>query len=413
MNHSSLLLLSLSTGLVTLAIGADLPGTQHRVKVEDLPRPYASESVKNRPEVVKPPAGATLQVPAGFEVSQYARGFKNPRHLATAPNGDILVTESEPGEIRVLRDTDGDGKPDLNEVLVYGLKKPFGVAFHPLGPNPEHLYVANTDGIVRFPYSPGQLKITAPPQKVTDLSGDGQLEGGGHWTRDIVFSADGQQLFASVGSKSNVDDAPVENDRARIFVMQPDGSKKRAFATGIRNPVGIAIHPKTGDLWASVNERDELGDDLVPDYITRVKDGGFYGWPWYYLGANPDPRRAKNPHPELASQVIVPDVLLEAHSASLNMVFYTGTQFPEAYRGDAFAALHGSWNRQAPTGYKVIRVRLENGQPRGGYEDFLTGFVLPNGKVWGRPVGLTVAGDGALLVSEDGNDTIWRVSARR
>jgi glucose/arabinose dehydrogenase len=257
------------------------------------------------------------------------------------------------------------------------------------------------------------VKASGPAETVVDtLSGGGQLRGGGHWTRDIQFSKDGTKMFVSVGSKSNVSDDEVEERRARIFVYTPEGKGEKVYAWGIRNPVGLAIEPKSGALWTSVNERDELGDHLVPDYVTSVKEGGFYGWPWYYIGPNQDPRH-KGKKPELKDKVIVPDVLVQSHMASLDMVFYDGTQFPEEYRGDAFAAEHGSWNRARRTGYKVIQIPLENGKATGEYVDFMTGFVTPDGDVWGRPVGVSVAKDGALMVSDDGSETIWRVSAKK
>jgi glucose/arabinose dehydrogenase len=294
------------------------------------------------------------------------------------------------------------------------LKQPFGIAFYPPGPNPQYVYVANTDSVVRFPYKNGDLKATGPSEVIVDdISGGGRLRGGGHWTRDIAFSRDGKKMWVSVGSRSNDDEDPagheVEEHRARIFEFNPDGSGERVYASGIRNPVGLAVNPRTGELWTSVNERDALGDHLVPDYITRVKDGGFYGWPWYYIGDHQDPRHP-NEHPELAGHIAVPDVLLQSHSASLDLSFYTGKQFPKEYRGDAFASEHGSWNRANRTGYKVIRVPQKNGVPTGEYEDFLTGFVTPDGDVWGRPVGNTVAKDGSLLVSDDASGTIWRVA---
>ena len=394
---------------------SDAPGVEHRISISDLPPDYATPSAYNMPKVVAPPKGAKPSVPKGFDVALFASGFANPRYLLTAPNGDIFVTESSANTIRVLRDSDADGHPEINEKFATGLAQPFGLAFYPAGPDPQFLYVANTDGIVRFPYRNGDLRARGKPEHIADLSSGGMLTGGGHWTRDIVFSKDGSRLYASVGSKTNVDDEtsePEERDRARIFQFNPDGSDRKVYAWGIRNAVGIAIHPETGELWASVNERDGLGDDLVPDSITRVREGGFYGWPWYYLGNHQDPRH-KGTRPDLASKVIIPDVLVQAHSASLNMIFYEGEQFPEAYRGDAFAAFHGSWNRAKRTGYKVVRVPLDHGTPRGVYEDFLTGFVTPEGNVWGRPVGLTVAKDGALLVSEDGNNTIWRVTYKK
>lgn len=391
---------------------SDAPGVKHRISVSELPPVYATESAKNPPKVVKPPEGASPKVPEGFEVNLFAHGIKNPRKLVTAPNGDIFVVQSEPGVVRVLRDADGDGVAEIDEKYADGFKQPFGLAFYPPGPNPEYVYVANTGGIVRLPYRLGDTAARGQAEPIAELSSGGHLTGGGHWTRDIVFSRDGKKLFASVGSKSNVSDEtkePAEKDRARIFEFRPDGSERRVYAWGIRNAVGLAIHPETGVLWASVNERDGLGDDLVPDYISQIEDGGFYGWPWFYLGKHQDPRHP-GARPDLADKVIVPDVLVQAHSASLNTLFYSGAQFPKEYQGDGFAAFHGSWNRAMRTGYKVVRVPLKNGKPQGYYEDFLTGFVNPDGDVWGRPVGLTVAKDGSLLVSEDGNNSIWRIS---
>jgi glucose/arabinose dehydrogenase len=389
------------------------PGVEYHISVKDLPPVYATPSARNGPRIVDRPPGAMPQVPRGFTITEYASGFRNPRHLTTAPNGDIFVTESGPGEIRVLRDSDNDGKPDLNTVFTKGLRQPFGLAFYPPGPDPKYVYIADTDGVVRLPYRNGDTAARGDSEPVTSLSAGGRLTGGGHWTRDIVFSKDGRKLYVSIGSLTNVNEGnnPIEDARARIFEMNPDGSEKRTYAWGIRNPVGIAVQPETGDLWTSVNERDGLGDDLVPDYITRVREDGFYGWPWFYLGANPDPRHKKNPHAELAGKVLLPDVLVQAHSASLNMTFYTGDQFPPEYRGDAFAAFHGSWNREIRTGYKVVRVPLEKGKPSGVYQDFVTGFVTPEGNVWGRPVGLAVTKDGALLMSEDAHNTIWRITA--
>jgi glucose/arabinose dehydrogenase len=272
------------------------------------------------------------------------------------------------------------------------------------------VYVANTNGIVRFPYEAGDTTARAPSESVYGkVSAGGVLPGGGHWTRDIAFSKDDTKLYLSIGSRSNVDDDESEARRARIFELSPDGKEERVFAWGLRNAVGIAIHPDTGELWASVNERDELGDDLVPDYVTRVKDGGFYGWPWFYLGKNEDPRHAGK-HPELRDKVIVPDVLIASHSASLGMTFYGGVQFPSPYRGAAFAAEHGSWNRARRTGYKVIYLPMHDGQASGEYVDFMTGMVTADGNVWGRPVAVAVTREGALLVSDDASGTVWRVS---
>jgi glucose/arabinose dehydrogenase len=392
---------------------ADAPGVRHKFSVEDLAEPFATKSVDNGPREVGPPAGAQPKVPAGFKIEQYASGFSYPRYLLTAPNGDIFVTESREGSIKVLRDQDGNGKPDVTETFAdSGMNRPFGIAFYPPGGDPQFLYVANTNGVVRFPYRNGDLKARGPAEKLSaELSGGGLLRGGGHWTRDIAFSPDGKKMYVSIGSFSNVSDNSAEGDRARIFEFNPDGTGKKVFAWGIRNAVGIKFRPGTNELWMSTNERDELGEDLVPDYISRVEPGGFYGWPWFYIGNHQDPRH-KGKHPELAGKVIVPDVLVQSHSATLNLCFYDGIQFPTEYKGDIFAAFHGSWNRARRTGYKIVRVPFDKatGKPRGDYEDFVTGFVTPEGNVWGRPVGITVAKDGSLLFSEDANNTIWRVS---
>jgi glucose/arabinose dehydrogenase len=389
------------------------PGVVHQITVADLPQPYATTSVDNGPRLVSRPADAWPQAPAGFKVDLYATGLTNPRLVRAAPNGDLFVAESEPGRLKVFRGVGKDGKAEKMEVFATGLRQPFGIAFYPPGPNPKFIYVANTDSVVRFPYENGDLKARAPEQTIVpDLPGGGRLRGGGHWTRDIAFSLDGKKMYVSVGSRSNVDDAdnnPIEFHRADILVANPDGTNLRVYAWGIRNPVGIAVHPQTGEVWASVNERDELGDNLPPDYITHVEEGGFYGWPWYYIGPHQDPRH-QGMHPELKEKVIVPDVLIQAHSASLQMLFYDGEQFPEAFRGSVFAAEHGSWNKAVRTGYKVISVPIKNGRATGEYVDFLTGFVTPGGDVWGRPVGVAVAKDGSLIVTDDGSESIWRVS---
>ena len=383
----------------------DAPGVRRKIMVDDLPAPRSSVLAINPPRVIAAPKGAQLHVPAGFKIDIFASGFRDPRFLLTAPNGDVFVTESRADQIKVLRDANGDGRPDINELFTEReLNRPFGLAFYPPGPDPQFLYVANTDGLLRFPYRNGDLKARAPAEKLNaQISGGaGFLRSGGHWTRDIVFSPDGKKMYVSIGSRSNNSDDAREADRARIFEFNPDGSGQKVYAWGIRNAVGIAFRPGTDDLWMSTNERDELGDDLVPDYISSVRSGGFYGWPWFYLGK----------HAELADKVIVPDVLVQSHSATLNLCFYTGDQFPAEYKGDIFAAFHGSWNRTRRTGYKVVRVPFDHatGKVRGEYEDFVTGFVAKDGNVWGRPVGVTVAKDGSLLFSEDGNGTIWRIS---
>ena len=391
----------------------DAPGVRRKITVDDLPPPFETRSADNFPMVVRRPEDAWPRAPQGFTVSQFATGLNNPRKIVTAPNGDVFVAESMPGRVRVLRDADGDGKPDRNDVYAAHLSLPFGIAFYPPGPKPTHVYVGNTDSVVRFAYNEGDTEARAKPETVVpNLPGFGRLRGGGHWTRDIVFSPDGKRMFVSVGSFSNVSDDEKEKRRADILVFGPDGKDEKVYASGIRNAVGLAIHPETGQLWASVNERDGLGDDLVPDYVTHVEEGGFYGWPWYYLGPHQDPRH-KGKHPELKGGVIVPDVLVQSHSASLCMTFYTGTQFPETYRKGAYAAEHGSWNRARRTGYKVIRIPMKDGKATGEYEDFLVGFVTKEGRVWGRPVGVAEAKDGSLLVTDDGSGTIWRVSPTR
>ncbi len=388
----------------------DAPGVRRKITVEDLPEPYATPSAREQARVVSRPEDAWPKAPEGFKVEQFATGLAQPRVVVAAPNGDIFVMESRADRVRVLRDADGDGKPEINQVFAEGLDDPFGIAFYPTGQNPEYIYLANTGSVIRYRYQAGDLKATGQPETIVgNLSAGGHLTGGGHWTRDLAFSRDGKSLFVSIGSKSNVSDDPSEDVRARIFRVDPDGKNQSVYATGIRNPVGLAVDPQTGALWTSVNERDGLGDDLPPEYITRVREGGFYGWPWYYIGNHQDPRH-KGKRPELADKVIVPDVLIQAHSASLDLAFYEGTQFPERYRNQIFAAQHGSWNREKRTGYKVIMVPLKDGAATGEYEDFLTGFVTAEGRVWGRPVGVATAKDGALLVTDDGSNSIWRVS---
>ncbi len=335
----------------------DAPGVRRKIAVADLPPPFDTDSANNPPKMVPRPEGAWPKAPQGFVVTEYATGLVQPRVIVRAPNGDLFVAESQANRIHLFRDADHDGRPETSTIFARDLDRPFGIAFSPPGPEPEFVYVGNTDSVVRFPYRNGDLQAQGPAEVVVKNipTGHEQVGGGGHWTRDLDFSLDGKTLFVSVGSRSNVDDDKRENRRADILAFDPDGKNERVYAWGIRNAVGLAIHPRTGTLWASVNERDALGDHLVPDYITHVEEGGFYGWPWYYLGPHQDPRH-KGKHPELKDKVIVPDVLVQSHSASLGMTFYDGTQFPEEYRLDAFAAEHGSWNRSRRTGYKVIRV---------------------------------------------------------
>ena len=388
----------------------DAPGVRRKITVKDLPAPYATDSVDNGPKVVKRPEDAWPQVPAGFKVNLFAENLENPRMIRVAPNGDLFVAESRADHVKVLRDTDGDGKADMVKKFATNLKKPFGIAFYPPGNNPQYIYIANTGSIIRFPYKNGQTQAEGKPEViVSDLSAGGELRGGGHWTRDIIFSPDGKRMYVSIGSKTNVAGDKSDEGRARIFEFTPDGKNKKVYADGIRNPVGIRISPVTGEMWTSVNERDGLGDHLPPDYITSVKKGGFYGWPWFYIGDHQDPRH-KGEHEELRGKVVVPDVLLQSHTASLGLTFYTGDQFPAEYKNDIFAAQHGSWNRKHRTGYKVIRVPMKDGKAVGEYDDFMTGLVANNDGVWGRPVAVAVAKDGSLLVSDDGGKVIWRVS---
>jgi len=411
----------------------DVPGVRHRIRPEELPAPYATLSAGNSPRVVDQPRGAALAVPPGFRVSLFVAGLSGPRLLRTAPNGDIFIAETRAGRIRVLRAADGAEAPAEDVVFARDLEGPFGIAFYPVTGEPKWLYVGTLNAVIRFPYRSGDLRAHGPAEIVVpELAGTT----GGHTTRDVAFSRDGRRMFISVGSGSNVAEgmpartaAEVrawesahgrgaawgdETNRADVLVADPEGRGLRVFATGIRNAVGLAVQPATGELWASTNERDGLGDDLVPDYVTRVREGAYYGWPWFYLGNHEDPRHAGE-RPDLAGSAVVPDVPLQAHSASLQLTFYPlgasgPAAFPAEYRGEVFAALHGSWNRTGRTGSKVIRVRLRDGVPTGEYEDFLTGFVIDDGHVWGRPVGVTVAHDGALLVTDDANDTLWRVA---
>ena len=387
------------------------PGVRRKITVADLPQPKEAESVDNGPTVIPRPDGAWPVAPPGFRVQLYAQGFKEPRLMRTAPNGDIFLADSHGDKIMVLRGVGPDGKAQkISTFATDGLNLPFGIAFYPSGPNPKWVYVGNTDSVVRFPYKSGDLVATGKAEKIVpELPGFAQLRGGGHWTRDIVFTPDGKRMLVSVGSASNVDDNSNEFHRADVLQFTPEGKFVKVYASGIRNCVGEAINPTTGQLWCSTNERDRLGNDLVPDYITSVKEDGFYGWPWYYIGGHQDPRHPGK-HPELKDKVIVPDVLLQPHFASLEMAFYEGKQFPAEYTGDAFAAEHGSWNRAKRSGYEVIRVPMRNGHATGEYEDFLTGFVTPDGKVWGRPVGVTVGNDGSLFVTDDGTKSVWHVT---
>jgi glucose/arabinose dehydrogenase len=415
---------------------SDAPGVTRRIAPADIPAPSESRSVSNAPDIVDRPSTSSLRVPAGFAVTQVAAGLTNPRIVRVAPNGDIFVAESIANRIRVMRAADGATQPQRMEVFARGLDRPFGMGFYPPGPNPQWLYVADTNSVVRFPYRNGDLAAMGQPQIVVAQISQTSAH---HWTRDLAFSRDGKLMYVSVGSGSNdaEDMGPLgsaaiaanesrygvgaswgnEAQRADVLAFDPRGGNRHVFATGLRNCAGLAVNPRTCDVWCSTNERDGLGNNVPPDYVTRVREGGFYGWPWFYIGDHQDSRHAGE-RPDLAGRVDVPDVLIQTHSAPLGMAFYQGVgvaAFPSEYTGDAFVALHGSWTRAGRTGYKVIRIPLHDGIPEGVYQDFLTGFVASDSGVWGRPVGIAVAHDGALLITDDGGGVIWRVAygARR
>jgi glucose/arabinose dehydrogenase len=397
-----------------------------------LPAPFATESVMNFSKVIGWDNGRMPVAPEGFAVTLYADGLLNPRWAYVTPNGDILVAEANTikntvmqvgavvlgaakaenmkksaNRISILRDTSGDGKPDIKQVFLEGLNQPFGMLIMN-----NYLYVANTDGLLRYPYQPGQLRMDSAGEVLLDLPAEKRNQ---HWTRNIITNSDSSRIYIAVGSVDNLGDngKDVNPRRACILEVKPDGSDEKVYASGLRNPVGLAWAPGTKTLWTTVNERDELGDDLVPDYLTSVKRGGFYGWPYSYFGRHEDPR-IEAPRPDLVKQAIVPDVPLGSHTASLGLAFYTHKAFPAKYRGGAFVAQHGSWNRSALAGYKVVFVPFRNGKPSGPPEDFLTGFrpdQADSKEVYGRPVGVTILPDGSMLVTDDVNDRIWRVSA--
>jgi glucose/arabinose dehydrogenase len=432
------------------------PGIRRKITLADLPEPKPEESVNNTPHLIPRPADAWPIAPAGFTVTLYAGGdsapmqraenkenmavgtgtLTMPRLIRTAPNGDLFLADSGAGILFVLRGIASDGRAAHIEKFATGLDHPFGIAFYPAD-NPEYIYVGNATTIQRFRYHSGDLHAKATAETIVpDIPGYAQLTGGGHWTRDVVFSKDGRSMFVSVGSGSNVDDVdthPSEFHRADILEYTPEGKFIKVYASGLRNCVGEAINPTTGELWCSTNERDALGNHLVPDYVTSVKEDGFYGWPWYYMGGHQDPRlpepcaNGTGPNPQapaltadqaknckrvdLAAKVITPDILVQPHMASLEMLFYPASGvFPRQYYGDAFAAEHGSWNRAKRAGYEIIRIPMHNGHADGSYEDFLTGFVTKDGQVWGRPVGVTTGRDGSLYVSDDGSRSVWRIT---
>jgi glucose/arabinose dehydrogenase len=387
---------------VLLFLPSILPAQVTNGVKPQLPAPFATKSAGNPPEETKPPKGFLPTVPPGFRVNVFATDFDEPRWLTVAPNGDIFLADTHGGKIYILRDPQHTGGAQQRVVWDEGLDQPFGIVFHE-----DYVYVGDTNAVLRFKYDAKTSQRLGEGEKLMDLPR------GGHSTRALVFSADGKHLFVSIGSESNIS---IEKDsrRAAITICDPDGKNARLYGTGLRNPVGIALEPTTGQLWASVNERDGLGDDLPPDYFTSVKDGGFYGWPYSYIGDNVDPR--VNPQkPELVARAIIPDVLLGSHRAPLQFTFYTGKQFPESYRGGVFLAEHGSWNRSTRAGYQVVFIPFKNGKPSGDPQPFLTGLVPDptKGNVNGRPVGVTVAPDGALLVSDDGASVVYRVTVAK
>lgn len=397
-----------------------------------LPEPYATESVTKRSKVIGWPAGKTPVVPAGFTIKEYAGNFQSPRWAYITPSGDVLIAEAntiptttkkkvaaaldlDPSKslretsanrITLLRDTNKDGKPDVRETFLANQSQPLGMLV--LG---QYFYVGNTDGVWRYPYQAGQTKITGKGEKILSLPKGGYNN---HWTRNLLASPDGKKIYVSVGSGSNVMEHGAENEvrRANILEINPDGSGERIYASGLRNPVGMDWSKDTGKLWTAVNERDELGDELVPDYLTSVQEGAFYGWPYSYFGQHEDPRR-KGERPDLVKKAVVPEVPLGPHTASLGLAIYDGQAFPAKYQGGAFIGQHGSWNRSAFSGYKVVFVPFNNGKPSGGMEDFVTGFIAneENKEVYGRPVGITEMPDGSLLVLDDAGEKVWRVVA--
>ncbi|MER8953093.1 sorbosone dehydrogenase family protein [Mesorhizobium sp. M0833] len=405
---------------------ADRPGVRRLIGPQDMPAADPAQSASNGGGVAERPESAEPELPPGFSAERIASGLYNPRVVRVAPNGDLFIANGHADQIRVYRLAEGRAKPIEKAIFAQGLNYPYGIAFYPPGGKPQWVYVANSDSIVRFPYRDGDLKASGKPETIV-----AKIPSGGHSTRDIAFSLDGKTLFLSVGSDSNVaedmDKQPdggldawakskplgaawgPEEGRADVLAFDPDGKNPRTVATGLRNCTGMTVQPASGALWCVVNERDELGDNVPFEFATEVKDGAFYGWPWYYIGNHGDPRH-HGERPDLAGKATVPDVLMQAHSAPMNIAFYDGKNFPADYRGDAFVTMHGSWNRGARTGYKVVRLKFRDGKPTGEYEDFMTGFVISNDAVWGRPVGVAMAKDGSLIVTEDGNGTIWRVT---
>jgi len=413
----------------------DAPGAVRKITASDLEPPMASPSASNTAQPVPMPDGAQPKVADGYKIELVAKGIANPRAIRFAPNGDLFVSDSDEGTVLVYRFEAGKAEPVKQDTFVDGLNQPYGIAFYPTD-KPQWVYVAESDGLKRYPYKDGDMqapKGQGPDRGETILDG---IPSEHHWTRDVVFSADGKTMYFSVGSGSNVGDGTMEKTpeggldkwikdhplgvswgmeerRADVLAFDPDGKNERYFATGLRNCAGMTLQPQTGKLWCVVNERDELGDNVPFEYATSVKDGGFYGWPWFYNGSNPDPRWKETPRDDIKDKVTVGDVLFQAHSAPLNIAFDPSDVWGAEFKGDAFVAMHGSWNRNTRTGYKIVRLDFdESGKPTGTYEDFVTGMVLNDNDVWGRPVGVAFDKDGNLFFSEDGSGTIWKVSKK-
>jgi glucose/arabinose dehydrogenase len=388
-------------GFILLLLG--LAGAMaYQLAPKQLPPPFHTPSANNRPQVIPQPDGAQIKVPAGFNIEVFADGFKKPRFMLLGSGNEIVLSDSDDkGGVYVLVDKNRDGKPDEKMPILEGLYRPYGLAFWK-----EYLYVAEPESVKRYKYDAKTMKVATPGEEVVSLKGHGK----GHWTRTLLFDRKGEKLYVSVGSGSNVDTGE-DPRRAAINRYNPDGSGHEIFATGVRNTIGMRWYPETDTLWAAVQERDGLGDDLVPDYFTSIKQGGFYGWPYAYIGPNEEPRN-KGQNPQLVQKTLVPDVVLGAHVAVLDGIFYTGKMFPNEYQGGAFLAQHGSWNRAMRIGYNVVYVPFKAGKPMGEPREFLSGFMLGPDKreVWGRPVGLLQLPDGSVLMSEDGGNKIWRIT---
>ncbi|HEY8013664.1 MAG TPA: sorbosone dehydrogenase family protein [Dongiaceae bacterium] len=401
---AALLLLALPVGGTAMAeTPSQAPGQRFEIDPGKLPAPYATDAVANVADLVDRPSPPPFRLPPGFSINEFAGGLSDPRWMTVDANGDVFLALPRLGQVLLLRDKNGDGKAELKTVFAAGFQRPHGLAIHE-----GYLYVAGTDGLWRVKL--GGDRATTKPEMVTKPDAFGA--GVHHWTRNVVFSPDGKRFFIAIGSVDNIGEDPLPHATVQSFAA--DGSDQKTFAAGLRNPVGIAFYPGTNDLYTVVNERDGLGDGLVPDYLTRLQEGGFYGWPYAYIGHHVQPDFPSRP--EMVAKTLTPDLLFQSHSAPLGLVFYDGKMFPPEYQGDAIVALHGSWNSSEPTGYKVVRVPFKDGRPRGYYENFLTGFWLEGqspAQVWGRPAGLAVAADGSLLIADDAGGVVWRVSYRK